>query len=56
MRRQSGIGKVDKFKMKQLIQQLIPAFFFQPTTDISDDEPDNDDGTTLTFDLRHLVD
>ena len=44
MRRQSGIAKADKFKMKQLLLQLIPAFFFQPVADISDEEPDNEEG------------
>ncbi|XP_078328570.1 paired amphipathic helix protein Sin3a-like isoform X2 [Crassostrea virginica] len=42
MKRQAGIHKDDKHKIKLLLRQLIPDLFFTPRQEMSDDEDDDD--------------
>lgn len=44
VKRQTGIHKEDKQKIKQLIRQFLPDFFSVPRGELSDDEMDKDDG------------
>lgn len=43
VKRQTGIHKEDKQKIKQLIRLFIPDLFFHPRQDLSDDEKDDED-------------
>jgi len=45
VRRQSGIHKDDKRKIKHILKHFIPDLFAHPRMDLSDDE--NDDGKWL---------
>lgn len=40
VKRQTGIQKQEKTKIKQILRQLIPDFFFSPRQQLSDDERD----------------
>ncbi|XP_062620426.1 paired amphipathic helix protein Sin3a-like isoform X2 [Saccostrea cucullata] len=42
MKRQAGIHKDDKHKIKLLLRQLIPDLFFMPRQEMSDDEEEDD--------------
>ncbi|XP_015903335.1 paired amphipathic helix protein Sin3a [Parasteatoda tepidariorum] len=43
VKRQTGIHKEDKTKIKQLMRQFFPDFFSVPRGDLSDDEVDKDE-------------
>lgn len=43
VKRQTGINKEDKQKIKQLLRQFIPDLFCLPRGELSDDEVDKDD-------------
>ncbi|ESO95141.1 hypothetical protein LOTGIDRAFT_232221 [Lottia gigantea] len=43
MKRQTGIHKEDKSKIKLLLNHFIPDMFFSPRGDLSDDEMDKDE-------------
>ncbi|KAK3095867.1 hypothetical protein FSP39_020142, partial [Pinctada imbricata] len=42
VKRQAGIHKDDKRKIKQILRQFIPDLFFTPRQEMSDDEDDDD--------------
>jgi len=41
VKRQTGIQKQEKQKIKQIIRQLVPDLFFAPRQPLSDDERDD---------------
>ncbi|XP_030557730.1 uncharacterized protein LOC115760509 [Drosophila novamexicana] len=43
VKRQTGIQKQEKQKIKQIIRQFVPDLFFAPRQPLSDDERDDDD-------------
>ncbi|XP_064596113.1 paired amphipathic helix protein Sin3b-like isoform X2 [Liolophura sinensis] len=48
MKRQTGIHKDDKQKIKQLLYQFIPDMFFSPRGELSDDEGEKDEDMDMT--------
>ncbi|XP_017837186.1 paired amphipathic helix protein Sin3a isoform X3 [Drosophila busckii] len=50
VKRQTGIQKQEKQKIKQIIRQFVPDLFFAPRQPLSDDERDDDD-TKMDVDL-----
>ena len=55
MKRQTGIQKEDKFKIKQLLLQYMPDLFFMPRGELSDDEADRDDGKFCRFYVNLII-
>ena len=51
MKRQTGIHKEDKQKIKQLLYHMMPDLFFIPRGELSDDEADKDEGEHAAFNL-----
>ena len=47
MKRQTGIQKDDKQKIKQLLLHFIPDLFHIPRGELSDDEGDKEEGDNL---------
>ena len=43
VKRQTGIQKEDKAKIKLLLRQTLPGMFYHPKQELSDDERDDDD-------------
>ena len=43
VKRQTGIQKDDKAKIKHLLRQTLPGMFYHPKQELSDDERDDDD-------------
>lgn len=53
VKRQTGIQKQEKTKIKHILRQFIPDLFFSPRQQLSDDE--RDDGTqSVLFDAHAL--
>ncbi|KAJ8311553.1 hypothetical protein KUTeg_010908 [Tegillarca granosa] len=50
MKRQTGIHKEEKQRLKQLLKHFIPDLFFTMRGELSDDEQDKDEETTSALD------
>lgn len=53
VKRQTGIQKQEKARIKHILRQFVPELFFEPRQPLSDDE--REDGELKSFPLLRLL-